>query len=323
VWYDSYMKSIVRIVAMTLFVSGLFVVSTQFVSASGLPDRIVPCSGPDCDVCSLVALGQNIFNFLIFFSLIFATLLFINAGALYLFSPANPANISKAHRIFTNTLVGILIILCSWLIVNTVMQNLYDSDEGWGPWNQILCRPGAATAIPPAVPPTAPTGAVSCTSIQPLPTLSDPLAVQLENAAHSGGSTVIWTNTDPRLRTCAESFANAVGGRVTSAYRPTEYQSHLRAIYDRWCIQNLRSSTDPECSDLRTDVQRHVNAHFGSNWNCGSVGVTSRHTSGTGVDIGGISNYSAVANQALSYCLRWQDYPGDPYHFDLIAGCSC
>jgi hypothetical protein len=304
---------------------GLFYTAIPDVFAQGLPPEIVQCGGEGqemCKVCDIVKLGMNILNFFVFFSTLLATLLFVNAGVLYLFSPANPGNISKAHHIFTNTLIGILIILCAWLVVDTVMRNLYDQQgTGWGPWNEILCKPGGAAPLQAPTTPTAPpTGGVACTSIQPLsnPPFTDVWAQSMEA---SDGTALVWQNTDPRLRTCAERFANSVRGRITSAYRPQEYQTHLRQIHEKWCLQGLRSSTDPACAQLKDDVRREAEMH--SLQNCGTVGATSRHTSGTAVDIGNISNYNAVASQAASYCLRWANYPGDPYHYDLISGCSC
>jgi hypothetical protein len=142
------------------------------------PSQLVPCgigagdAYRECSVCHLVALGQNIMNFFVFASVVVATLLFVNAGVLYVFSPGNPGNISKGHRIFTNTLVGILIILSSWIIIDFVMRQLIDpallqapvdpnqpnTPDGprWGPWNEILCTGGPVGAEPPPLAPTPP-----------------------------------------------------------------------------------------------------------------------------------------------------------------------
>ena len=130
-------------------------ITPDLVSAQG-PATLVPCGtdeNPDeCTVCHLVALGQNIMNFFVFASVVVATLLFVNAGVLYVFSPGNPGNISRGHKIFTNTLVGILIILSSWILIDFVMRQLVKPEllqsgapgqaNRWGPWNNILCAPG-------------------------------------------------------------------------------------------------------------------------------------------------------------------------------------
>lgn len=145
-------------------------VATATAQAQGMPTELVTCGDRGqamCNVCNLVGLAQNVLNFFVFFSTLVAALLFVNAGVLYLFSPSNPGNVSKAHRIFTNTLVGMLIILTSWLVVGTVMTNLYGQEGTWGPWNRILCAPGGATPIQAPVTPTAPvaTAPSTCTDL--------------------------------------------------------------------------------------------------------------------------------------------------------------
>ncbi len=114
-----------------------------------------------CTVCDLTQLGKNIIDFFVFFAVIVAALLFVHAGVLYIFSPANPASIARAHKIFISTLIGLLIILASWLLIDFIMKSLYNESEGegaWGPWNDILCSggdeqanipPGSTTAFPP------------------------------------------------------------------------------------------------------------------------------------------------------------------------------
>lgn len=133
--------------------------------AHAQPRSLVPCVGADeCTVCDLVALGKNIIDFFVYASVIMATLLFINAGVLYVTSPGNPGNISRAHRIFSNTLVGIIIILTSWIVVDFGMKALYGGSQGetrWGPWNEILCKPGQAGVAPPAPAAPAPVGSAA------------------------------------------------------------------------------------------------------------------------------------------------------------------
>lgn len=98
------------------------------------------CITGECTTCGLVTLASNLINFAIFLAVIAAALLFAYAGGLYIFSAASPGNISKAHRIFWDVLLGLLFILAAWLVIDTVMKVLYGNDASkWGPWNQILC----------------------------------------------------------------------------------------------------------------------------------------------------------------------------------------
>ncbi len=101
---------------------------------------IVPCrGGEECTVCDLQKLAANVVNTLIILGTMVATLLFVYAGILYVFSPANPGNIGKANGIFKSTLFGFVIILSAWLIVDIVMKSLYSGEMGKD-WNAILCQ---------------------------------------------------------------------------------------------------------------------------------------------------------------------------------------
>ena len=91
-------------------------------------------------------------------SAVVAALLFVNAGVLYVMSSANPGNIAKAHKIFTSTLVGAVIIFASWLLINTVMSSLVNRGNiRFTGWNNLLCTDNMAASdtviAPPVVTP--------------------------------------------------------------------------------------------------------------------------------------------------------------------------
>lgn len=107
--------------------------------------NLIPCSGPDCDLCSLVQLGQNIVNFLVYFSTLLATILFAYAGFKMLTSGDNPAGITTAKKLFWSVLWGFALLLAAWLILDTIMRVLFENSElratEYGrPWNEILCE---------------------------------------------------------------------------------------------------------------------------------------------------------------------------------------
>lgn len=152
---------------------------------------------------------------------------------------------------------------------------------------------------------TADTSSDDCT-IPPLRELVDPLAIQMEN-----GNKVIWENTDPQLRICAQKF----GDTVVSAYRPAEYQAHLKAIHVKWCDQGLSRNTDPACAARKSEIQAEMSKHGLS---CSRpVATNSLHTSGLAIDVSP-GNREAPANT----CLQWYG-PRDRVHYTLIPGCTC
>lgn len=82
---------------------------------------------------------QNAMNATISFGIVIFVLIIAFAGMLWILTPTNPENHSQAKKVLTNAVIGLLIILSAWLIVDFVMKLLYNADNpGWGPWNSIL-----------------------------------------------------------------------------------------------------------------------------------------------------------------------------------------
>lgn len=99
----------------------------------------------DCPVGAPLGFGgvlqlvQNVMNAAISFGVLISVLVIAGAGILWILTPTNPENHSQAKKILTNAVIGLLIILSAWLIVDFVMKILYNQNlEGFGPWNTIL-----------------------------------------------------------------------------------------------------------------------------------------------------------------------------------------
>lgn len=87
-------------------------------------DRIVPCIN-DCNKCELLHLSRHVIDFLMVAATpILATFFLIWAGVLIMMGGANPGMLSSGKRIFKDTIIGVLIVLLSWLIVNTLIKSL-------------------------------------------------------------------------------------------------------------------------------------------------------------------------------------------------------
>jgi hypothetical protein len=91
--------------------------------AAGIPDQIVPksCDGPNCTVCDIASLAQNVLNFGIYLAVFLAAILFAWAGVKFLTNRGNSGEISKAKSIFFNVMVGLVGILAAWLLIDTIM----------------------------------------------------------------------------------------------------------------------------------------------------------------------------------------------------------
>jgi len=132
-------------VLVSVFIA-LFIIAVALSFPAGIhaqgqnPNAIVPqCGGqgePSCNFCFLADLIQNIINFGVYASIFVAVLMFVYAGWLYLINNGDQGKIKKAHDIFLQVLVGVLIVLSSWLVIDTLMKTLVD-DSRFGPWNEI------------------------------------------------------------------------------------------------------------------------------------------------------------------------------------------
>jgi len=124
----------------------IMLIGSSSVQAGIHTGPIVPCgtkASPDsCTLCHLWNLASNIINFLSFnFAIPIATLLFVVAGIIFLTSGGNDQRVGLAKSIFTNVAIGILIIFCSWLLVDTLMKTLVNPDSSSGTiiwaWNHF------------------------------------------------------------------------------------------------------------------------------------------------------------------------------------------
>ncbi len=135
------MRSRVSLFAL-LFVVGSFVFP-HAAYAGGVPffGPIVPIA---YDVCPaswglLIEVINNIISLLITLAIVFvAPLMIAYAGFLYVVNPLNPSGIDRAKTVLRNTIVGIVIALAGWLIVDAVMAVLYNPSAAGGTWSSLI-----------------------------------------------------------------------------------------------------------------------------------------------------------------------------------------
>lgn len=87
---------------------------------------------------------NNIIELLLTLAIVFvAPLMIAYAGFLYVVNPFDPSGISKAKGILTNTIIGIVIALAGWMIVDAVMAALYDPSVNAGKtWSSLIFSSG-------------------------------------------------------------------------------------------------------------------------------------------------------------------------------------
>ena len=67
-----------------------------------------------------------------------APLMIAYSGFLMVIEPASPGGRNKAKTILTNTIVGIVIALASWLIVDAIMAVLYNPSSFGSTWSELI-----------------------------------------------------------------------------------------------------------------------------------------------------------------------------------------
>jgi len=87
---------------------------------------------PTVSGCQYQALGwasffqvvQNLLNFAVYLAIFFAVLIFAYAGFLWVTNPANPGNKEKGREALMNGVIGLVVVLGAWLIINTIIVAL-------------------------------------------------------------------------------------------------------------------------------------------------------------------------------------------------------
>ena len=106
-----------------------------------LAGGLVPCDGLDCNWCKLFQLFKNILDFAMMIIFPLAAAYMIYGGFLMLTAGDNQGRFGDGKKAITAAVIGILIALLSWLILDTIFKTLavnWDSLQ-IGPWNELSC----------------------------------------------------------------------------------------------------------------------------------------------------------------------------------------
>lgn len=204
----------------------LLVLPTDVVTAQG---GFVTCSGTDCSACNFVQLLNLLIQWLLgIVFVVFAALMTV-AGFGLVTSGGNQAALDAAKSKFTNAIIGIIIMLAAWLIVDTLLRGTLAGGgviTGWGPWAEVQCMVqtqtfewagdpdaqssvnNASTTATTTIPGPRPAGCSGGTCV--------PLGIPCSNSSSC--------NISPDLASRLQSFhaaAGVSGARVTEAMPPT------------------------------------------------------------------------------------------------------
>jgi hypothetical protein len=254
---------------------------------------------------------QNVLNVVVTLATLVMVFYIVIAGLQFIMSGSGGEALSKAKTRITNVVIGIVVVLVAWLLIDYVMKTIYEEGK-FGPWNTILAGNPTGTdrciiatkpsgissgftdivSTSPGETPGAPSGpggtGGGCT---PIP---DSSLVAIDNAGHK-----LIPNAATRFKAMKAAAARSgVTLSVSSAYRSPEEQ--LAAWNNNGCsLVNGRA-----VCRVRTAAVP-----------CSLGGTGSNHTRGTAVDITLASGvYSWLRNNASQYGF-YNQLPNDLPHW--------
>jgi hypothetical protein len=113
------------------------------------------CTGVDCSACNVVDMANGLINWLIGILFVVFGVLMAIAGVKLVTSGGNHHALDEAKSSFTNAIIGFIIILSAWLIVDTIMRGLVGRPgqagfipngavSGWLFWSEVECQTQSA-----------------------------------------------------------------------------------------------------------------------------------------------------------------------------------
>ncbi|OGF74576.1 hypothetical protein A3J56_03360 [Candidatus Giovannonibacteria bacterium RIFCSPHIGHO2_02_FULL_46_20] len=149
--------------------------------------QIVPACGENgvgpCTICDFWQLGNNIINFLLWeLALPVLTVVLLWGGTVWATSGGSPGQITRGKQIMTTGLVGILIAVSAWLVVDTIIKTLAADGEFKAAWNEFpTCEPPIKTE-PVVVTPAPPSGTTTAPQIADAEARESVIRAQLQAA---------------------------------------------------------------------------------------------------------------------------------------------
>lgn len=133
---------------MKAFLLSLVILGSVALSwpADAVAQGLVPCTGLDCDFCDIADMTNGIINWLFGFLTLCAVLVFAWAGIKLVTLGGDQAAMEYAKARLTYVIIGFLLMLASWLIVDTILKGLTQSTSGepqglefWGTFEVGKC----------------------------------------------------------------------------------------------------------------------------------------------------------------------------------------
>jgi Type IV secretion system pilin len=142
--FDFQRGFVVSLWVMKKILFGLVLCSSLFLMprathAAGL----VPCGGapPEqpCQSCDVVQLENNVVGWLVVILGVLAAIVIVYAGVKLVTSGGNQHAMEEAKSMINNIIIGYLIVLSAWLVIDYGLKALLDTGT-FGVWNEVKCE---------------------------------------------------------------------------------------------------------------------------------------------------------------------------------------
>jgi hypothetical protein len=189
---------------------------------------------------AVIKVINNIIELLITLAIVFvAPLMIAYSGFLFVVNPVNASGKEQAKKILLNTVVGIVIALAGWMIVDAIMAVLYSGSEGltkWGTWSNLITSGNALPCLPQR--------GVDTGLNQAPPSAAVPVVPGITTVTPSTGQAI--STVGPNGQSVAVSFA------------PTQSNASLQSgytaasAYSAQIASACNASTIPNCTTVIT-----------------------------------------------------------------------
>lgn len=133
---------LLKISLAALFLFSIVFSGISSVYAAGIFSGLVPCDTPEnpnpCTLCDLFVLAKNVINLMIEISIALGTGFIIWGAFDIMLAGGIEKRMIAGRKKITDALIGIVIVLCAWLIVGTVFHIITGSPSKV-PWTTIRC----------------------------------------------------------------------------------------------------------------------------------------------------------------------------------------
>jgi len=100
-----------------------------------------------CGLCDALIVGRNIIEDMFKVAFILATIFIAYGGFRLMTAGGNEKNVTTAKSIIQSAVVGLLIALVAWLLINTIITSLANGNAT-AAWNNIECGTGGSISGP-------------------------------------------------------------------------------------------------------------------------------------------------------------------------------